>query len=159
MSTSQAAADARHFLSSFRSLTKFAESVEELDNVEQRIAGLKGEEDAAKKATDAAKKRQADAEAAVIQAEGFRDTAIATANQAADAAKAEASRITSKALEEAKAIRAEAAELRRATEADILSMRTRLNAEKAKAEEELAATLAERNKVSKEIDALKRKFA
>lgn len=159
MSTQDAAAAAKHFLSQFRSLTKFAETIVELGDAERNVAAAKDATTAAEAAHKAALSELHEVQhtiaaekAKLTEAKKVSTTALTTAKEEAatiiGAAKAQREEVLSKARSAADALLNSAAAQREALDAEMAKLAAAIKAGK----DEHAA-------LQKAIDGLKRKFA
>lgn len=155
----QAGADARHFLTQFRSLTKFAESIADGSELEGKIEGLKSEETKARAALDSAQtdltKKQDEVRAAGEELK-IAKANIATAfseNQAKMNTAVSEHGTTIKGLQDQiKSLRAQLTE-------DQVQATASIAAERASWDKELKALRAEKAKIETAIAELKKQFA
>lgn len=155
----KASADARHFLSQFRSLTTFAQSIADLGEVEGRTKGLKDAEAQAAKDLEAAKIALGSAQGQLkgLMTEIEKQKSIGAS--IVEDAKVRASDITTRAVAEAKGVQEESAAAKSRADQEMAVAKSQFNKEYSAAQDALAAKQKELEEAQAAVEEVKKRFA
>lgn len=155
----KASADARHFLSQFRSLTTFAQSIADLGEVEGRTEGLKTAEAEAQKALDKTRSALGGAQGQLkgLMEEIEKQKSIGAS--VVEDAKVRASDITTRAVTAAKAVQEESAAAKAKADQEMADTKARFNKEYDAAQDALTAKQKELEEAQAAVEEVKKRFA